>query len=554
MALVVPYNSAMRLGQGFNSYTHALCLDQAVSFGSTMESNTETDVAKIPQTVTYSSHFVDKLSDVVKALNVSAALSVKVGTVTGSGSGGYIDEDKIKESDINFIVQVKVTNKTIQVPDDSTFNGIKGLDQGKFTDIYGDTFISGFVEGGEFVGVVSMKVKDSSKVQDIKAQLEVGFSAVQAKGSGSYIDQGFAKDTETSISVNWSGGGQIKDPNTKWDMETMLRVAAQFPDLCAACPQRTSAILTKYSNLMSFIKFGVAFNPLSYENAGVYTSDLLDDYMDYKVHWKTVRLMQNELNSYVKSKAPGAYEPTPGGLDDARKEILKNMVAIVAEVDEVRATPEVAIQCLLEEKDLYLKPTVFASRLPIKIPPPVDKAEVPPPQPIKPDAKTWQWACVPGRDSEGGDIERVGTGAAPPEELMLKAYEWEAANPGKFVKAFNTSGWLKSKLNKTAKFTQTPVGQNLYVRVLLDDTFAFVSGTDSPGNDVSVTGFGQATGDDNDIDILETLKLAKDKSEIMCFNSLGWAKSKALLPAQPSEVFRNKPHQGTWVRRSLLKI
>lgn len=27
---LAPYNDAMRLGQGFNSYTHELCIDQAV--------------------------------------------------------------------------------------------------------------------------------------------------------------------------------------------------------------------------------------------------------------------------------------------------------------------------------------------------------------------------------------------------------------------------------------------------------------------------------------------------------------------------------------------
>lgn len=28
--ILAPYNSGMRLGQGFNSYTHKLCIDRAV--------------------------------------------------------------------------------------------------------------------------------------------------------------------------------------------------------------------------------------------------------------------------------------------------------------------------------------------------------------------------------------------------------------------------------------------------------------------------------------------------------------------------------------------
>lgn len=104
-----------------------------------------------------------------------------------------------------------MTNETTKPPNEALFNAIEGLDRSKFTEVYGDTFISGFLEGGEFMGLVSIKVHDSSKVQDIKAQLEISFSAVQAKGAGSYLDQNITKDAETSISVNWSGGGQIKD-------------------------------------------------------------------------------------------------------------------------------------------------------------------------------------------------------------------------------------------------------------------------------------------------------------------------------------------------------
>ena len=118
---------------------------------------------------------------------------------------------QIKESDINFIVKVTVINQTLDITDNATFNPIDGLDRSKFTDIYGDTFISGFQEGGEFIGVVSIKVTDSSKVTDIKAQLELGLSSVQAKGSGGYVNSDLAKGTESTISVNWSGGGRVKD-------------------------------------------------------------------------------------------------------------------------------------------------------------------------------------------------------------------------------------------------------------------------------------------------------------------------------------------------------
>ncbi len=47
------------------------------------------------------------------------------------------------------------------------------------------------------------------------------------------------KETETTISVNWMGGGQIKDPKTSWDIDSVYGAAASFPSFVAATPQKT---------------------------------------------------------------------------------------------------------------------------------------------------------------------------------------------------------------------------------------------------------------------------------------------------------------------------
>jgi hypothetical protein len=93
--LLAPYNESMSLGQGFNSYTQQVCLDTAVSIDREYKSEPQPELgphiasanngdavadpsanergkgtpikrfswAK-PQIVSYTSHFVDKLSDV----------------------------------------------------------------------------------------------------------------------------------------------------------------------------------------------------------------------------------------------------------------------------------------------------------------------------------------------------------------------------------------------------------------------------------------------------------------------------------------------------------
>ncbi|KAF7341749.1 hypothetical protein MSAN_02073700 [Mycena sanguinolenta] len=63
----------------------------------------------------------------------------------------------------------------------------------------------------------------------------------------------------------------------------------EFPEHVMACPIRIHAILTKYTSLKSFYQQSIQGTPLDYENAGVYSSALLDAYMDYKVMWRDIQ-------------------------------------------------------------------------------------------------------------------------------------------------------------------------------------------------------------------------------------------------------------------------
>jgi len=137
--LLAPYNNSMRLGQGFNSFTQQICLNEAVVRGEDLSDPSDnSDGSKgISQIVSYSSRFVDKLSDITDAMNVSASLSIKTGTIGGSASRAYIDSDKFKTSDLNFFIQVKVTNQCHLARDYTQFRKLKDFPLTKFTEIYG---------------------------------------------------------------------------------------------------------------------------------------------------------------------------------------------------------------------------------------------------------------------------------------------------------------------------------------------------------------------------------------------------------------------------------
>jgi len=92
----------------------------------------------VVQIVTYSSRMVDNVSDIVEALNISSSASIKYGTIKGAGSASIVNENKVEQSDLNYIVTVKVTNETSPVADKMTFNPIPELENKKFTNVFGN--------------------------------------------------------------------------------------------------------------------------------------------------------------------------------------------------------------------------------------------------------------------------------------------------------------------------------------------------------------------------------------------------------------------------------
>ncbi|KAK4169843.1 hypothetical protein QBC43DRAFT_283408 [Cladorrhinum sp. PSN259] len=378
--MLAPYNNSMRLGQGFNSYTQQICLDRAVlplpkpptpAKGVTTLSYGTQDGAQTPATsdggstdgqpsieyhpqpkdpgptplkvmpwvkpqiVTYSSRFVDKISDVTDAMNISGSLSIKTATIGGKANGSYIDSDKFKSSDINFHLQVKVTNQIHEPPEYCIFNKIGKVKKEEFPEVYGDCFISGWEEGGELNAVISIKVHDKSKVFEIKAGIEAEMNTPTISGKVEaefgMEKKNLSKSTETTISVNWSGGGSIKDPTVDWSIDSLKKAAAAFPDLVAVTPQRTYAILTKYTALADFQMKKDDFSPLDYESAGIYTSALLDHYMDYKAMWKEISHATYELKgnrATIEIARPGEetyalarIEPLPATQVDAKAKL-----------------------------------------------------------------------------------------------------------------------------------------------------------------------------------------------------------------------------------------
>ncbi|KAJ7700955.1 hypothetical protein B0H16DRAFT_1332585 [Mycena metata] len=408
--LLAPYNSAMRLGMGFNSFTQQLCINDAVK---TKDNQTATERNLRPQykkgemdsstsqVVTWSAKFVDRISEVTDSMNISGSLEIKCDAIGGGGgaSAHFIDSNKFKESDLNYFIQVKVTNEQLVAHDVTEFSPIANVSDADFTRVYGDSFISGFIEGGEFNAIVSIKLKDRTKAKEIGGQLKIDLdlkaASVHGQAEGGKKDLESTYEGETTISVAWTGGGDIKDESVNdWTLATLKAVSMEFPERVMACPMRTNAILTKYTALKSFHEKTLKGSPLDYENAGVYSSALLDAYMDFKVMWRNIQMdtqalsliatpsdetNENEVDARPKQAVevrphepvevplpPNALTPYPAnifGLDKARRDCRFEMIKIVKEVDAVAQDPKVAIDPSRTWQ--YLSPAIFRLLLPV---------------------------------------------------------------------------------------------------------------------------------------------------------------------------------------------
>lgn len=340
----------------------------------------------VVQIVTYSSRMVDSMTDIMEALNLSSSTSIKYGTVKGAGSTSIVNENKVNQSDLNYIVTVKVTNETSPVADKMTFNPIPELDNKRFTEIFGDCFISGFTEGGEFSAIVSIKVSDKSKVSAVKAAAEAEMAIAAAPGLSVGTNNAISRqksdvwdDTETTISVNWAGGGNIKPVNDKWDLKTVVDVATRFPHLVQTCAQRTSAILTRYTSLRSFNEANARnppedqFRILDYDLCSLYTQDLFAAFCAYKSIWTDLSEMMKYTEQYREREqskdVPNPIQLTPNGLNEARLLARKGMTQISDITKALVTEPELAD--LDEEgqqrKDKYIWPGELRKRMPVSL-------------------------------------------------------------------------------------------------------------------------------------------------------------------------------------------
>ncbi|PWN43857.1 hypothetical protein IE81DRAFT_346244 [Ceraceosorus guamensis] len=338
------------------------------------------------QIVSYRAQFINKLSEVADDMNVSAALSVKTDSFGLSGRGSFVNTDKFHNSDIKFYLSVKVVNSSVNFKDALAYNPISSIQEGtkEHLECFGDSFISGFLEGGELNAVVLIKVLNDVKKSDILAEAKVVLTTgidAEANGNLALAKRNIAMNTETSIQVSWAGGASIKPYDEEWTIDSLLAAAQRFPYLASQFPQRTHAILTRYENLRSYVAMRPkTVSKIGYENAAVYTGTLMDCYLEYKTLYKRIGTAILDVQAGRKRfKEPKSQENAPAlskavellnlqpfvdsleGLEEAKTQMRAQMGAIVKEVDLITRDPAAATK---ERPPSFVGPASFAALIP----------------------------------------------------------------------------------------------------------------------------------------------------------------------------------------------
>ncbi|KAK0559525.1 hypothetical protein OC861_006616 [Tilletia horrida] len=338
------------------------------------------------QTVIFTSRFVSDLSQVTSDMGISASLSIKAGMVAGSGRGSFIDSDKFLESDLNLFISCKVVNQTTNFRDPLEFNPLPDgiVDASRWLETYGDCYISAFLEGGEFQAIVSMKILNKARLTEIEAAAKVAFSTgaldIEASAAFKLAKANINLNTETTITASWSGGGNIKPPNEPWTIESLIRAANRFPQNVANSPQRTQAVLTPYDHLRSYMaQMPQEISKFSYDNAILYTDELMDYFMVYKSLMNSlsvdIREIQNNTKRFRVIQPPPpddviegrkVYEASIDGLEEACADIRGQLSLIAARVDWIEKHPwELTTAANKKYKDLFLSPVQFWTGLPV---------------------------------------------------------------------------------------------------------------------------------------------------------------------------------------------
>ncbi|WP_053216167.1 hypothetical protein [Guptibacillus hwajinpoensis] len=248
----VGFIKGMELGQGFNTATYDINppgLDHVeVSKG---------DTGTGGQDVSYQVDVKSSTQEVKKVLNVSASASFKYEmSFSGSAAAKFANSIEQKSYSLYIIVRVKVINKQIMM----NLGEIKLKDHAKtlykddpnaFINRYGDSFVYGRINGGEFMGVLEIETQSESDFKEVQASLSATINTGELNAKGKAEFQESLKNLNSSYHmkayVNRQGGnGELNKVTPEQLQKDSLAFPGTINDKDAS---PLSVLVMSYSNI-----------------------------------------------------------------------------------------------------------------------------------------------------------------------------------------------------------------------------------------------------------------------------------------------------------------
>lgn len=275
------------------------------------------------QNVSYNYSMIESVEDFYDALDVDVKANARYMFGSASAKFQFSQSLHVNTQSIYVVGRCTVVNSFLQtlhpamLPDAAALLS-KGQAE-RFREAYGDSFVRGFQNGGQFYIVISITSSSRDEARKVGADVKAGVQFLVGGGSVSVsVDKVVKQSSSTcefSVAMLQSGGKGNEASLTPTIEEATARLKA-FPDIIARNPIPYSCLVASYKTL----PLPDAPNFLDFKQQKRVLNEAAQLVIRYDAALNDLELVTNNIKT---------YEPIPTGkLDEWRNTLEKDIDAL----------------------------------------------------------------------------------------------------------------------------------------------------------------------------------------------------------------------------------
>jgi hypothetical protein len=166
-------------------------------------------------------------------LQISASASLKADVFGASGKANFSRSVKVNDYSIYAVASVSVQNNTYRmrhVKLKPKAYELYAKDKERFRNRCGDTFVSGFITGGEFHSIIEIKTSNQAEKRSLSSELTGSYGIFSGSATFKQKLEKIAKTNRIQVYVMHTGG---TGKTINITPETMITQATEFPNTVA---------------------------------------------------------------------------------------------------------------------------------------------------------------------------------------------------------------------------------------------------------------------------------------------------------------------------------